>query len=109
MIAGPADAVAIAGSSIIFQCKVGGDPVPDVLWRRTAGGGNMPLARLKVLEDRSLELKNIVLEDEGEYICDVDNAAGEITASGILTVHCKRFYSYSIWSNGIGFKYSFLL
>lgn len=43
MIRGPHDQTVIEGSSVTFQCRVGGDPTPDILWRRTAAGGNMPL------------------------------------------------------------------
>lgn len=78
---------ALAGQSVEFACHVGGDPLPDVLWRRTAAGGSMPLGRVHVLEDRSLRLENVVPEDQGQYSCEADNAVGAITATGFLTVH----------------------
>lgn len=46
LIRGPHDQTVVEGSSVTFQCRVGGDPMPDVLWRRTASGGNMPLGKL---------------------------------------------------------------
>ena len=61
-----------------FPCRVGGDPIPDVLWRRSASGGNMPLDRVHILEDRSLRLDDITIEDEGEYSCEADNAGNKI-------------------------------
>ncbi|KAL9923994.1 roundabout 2 isoform 2-T2 [Glossina fuscipes fuscipes] len=87
LIRGPQNQTAVVGSSVIFQCRIGGDPLPDVLWRRTASGGNMPLRRVTVLEDRSLKLDDIILDDMGEYTCEADNAVGSIAATGILTVH----------------------
>ncbi|KAI5641931.1 immunoglobulin domain-containing protein [Phthorimaea operculella] len=87
LITGPEDVVAQTGGSVTFQCRVGGDPLPDVLWRRTAGGGNMPLGRVKVLDDRSLRLDNVILGDEGEYTCEADNSVGAVSASGYLTVY----------------------
>lgn len=87
LITGPEDVVAQTGGSVTFQCRVGGDPLPDVLWRRTAGGGNMPLGRVKVLDDRSLRLDDVVLGDEGEYSCEADNSVGAVSASGYLTVY----------------------
>jgi len=42
-----------------------------------------------ILEDRSLKLDDVTLEDMGEYSCEADNAVGSITATGILTVHGK--------------------
>ncbi|XP_038213703.1 roundabout homolog 2-like [Zerene cesonia] len=86
-IAGPEDVVAHTGESVLFHCRVGGDPLPDVLWRRTAGSGNMPLGRVKLLDDRSLRLDGVVLADEGEYTCEADNAVGTVSASGYLTVY----------------------
>jgi Immunoglobulin I-set domain len=45
--------------------------------------------RVHILEDRSLRLDNIVLDDEGEYSCEADNAVGTISATGTLTVNCE--------------------
>ncbi|XP_061510515.1 roundabout homolog 2 isoform X1 [Anopheles gambiae] len=87
LIRGPQDQTVVAGSSVVFQCRVGGEPLPDVLWRRSASGGNMPLERVRVLEDRSLRIDDIAIEDMGEYSCEADNAVGSITASGTLVVH----------------------
>lgn len=52
--------------------------MPDVLWRRSAGGGSMPLERVAILDDRSLKLDHVIIEDEGEYSCEVDNAGEKI-------------------------------
>ncbi|CAH4036461.1 unnamed protein product [Pieris brassicae] len=87
LMTGPEDVVAQTGGSVTFQCLVGGDPLPDVLWRRTAGGGNMPLGRVKLLDDRSLRLDGVLLTDEGEYTCEADNTVGAVSASGYLTVY----------------------
>ncbi|XP_075217906.1 roundabout homolog 1-like [Lycorma delicatula] len=87
LIRGPQDAVSLVGGSVVFECRVGGDPLPDILWQRTAGGGNMPLVRVHILEDRSLRLDGITQEDEGEYSCEADNIVGSLTASAMLTVH----------------------
>ncbi|KAF5269632.1 hypothetical protein FQR65_LT05971, partial [Abscondita terminalis] len=83
----PEDIIALVGSTIEFSCGVGGDPLPDVLWRRNSPGGTMPLGRVRVLEDRSLRLERITLQDQGRYTCEADNPAGALTASATLTVH----------------------
>lgn len=72
-----------------MDCEVGGDPLPDVLWRRTADGGNMPLSRIKVLEDRGLKIDHVTPQDEGEYTCEADNSVGTLSVTARLTVHCK--------------------
>lgn len=87
MIHAPKNVVALAGSTVEFACGAGGDPIPDVLWRRNAPGGTMPLGRVRVLEDRTLRLERITIMDEGVYTCEADNSAGVVSASGILTVH----------------------
>ncbi|CAD7086145.1 unnamed protein product [Hermetia illucens] len=87
LIRGPHNQIVVEGSSVTFQCRVGGDPMPDVLWRRTASGGNMPLDRVHILEDRSLRLEGVTLNDEGEYSCEADNVVGSISAMGTLTVY----------------------
>ncbi|XP_054744412.1 roundabout homolog 2 [Anastrepha obliqua] len=87
IIRGPHDQTVLEGSSVTFPCRVGGDPMPDVLWLRTASGGNMPLDRVSVLEDRSLRLERVTIADEGEYSCEADNVVGAISAMGTLTVY----------------------
>ncbi|KDR13839.1 Roundabout-like protein 2 [Zootermopsis nevadensis] len=47
----------------------------------------MPLGRVHILEDRSLRVESVILEDEGEYSCEADNAVGTVSASATLTVH----------------------
>lgn len=81
--------MAQTGGGVTFQCRVGGDPLPDVLWRRNAAGGNMPLGRVKVLDDRSLRLEDVTISDEGEYTCEAENLVGAVSASGFLTVYGK--------------------
>lgn len=93
MIRPPEDIVALVGSTVEFPCNVGGDPVPDVLWRRQAAGGTMPLGRVRVSEDRTLRLENIVLLDQGRYTCDADNFAGAISASAFLTVYAAPTFT----------------
>lgn len=50
----------------------------------------MPLGRVHILEDRSLRIDDITIDDMGEYICEADNAAGSVISSGILTVQCNN-------------------
>lgn len=45
--------------------------------------------RVHILEDRSLRLENVGLEDIGEYTCEADNAVGAVASTGNLIVYGK--------------------
>lgn len=83
----PADTTVLAGESVQFQCRVGGDPVPNILWRRE--DGTEPIGRGRILDDKSLRIEHVLPEDEGLYICNAENVAGSVSAKAFLTVHCK--------------------
>lgn len=38
------------------------------------------------MEDRSLRLDNVTMEDVGEYSCEAENAVGVVVATGLLNV-----------------------
>lgn len=42
--------------------------------------------RVQILENRSLRLDNVSMEDAGEYSCEAENAVGAVIATGTLTV-----------------------
>jgi Immunoglobulin I-set domain. len=82
----------LEGQSVQFQCRVGGDPDPNILWRRD--DGKMPIGRAQILDDRSLRIENVESADEGLYICDAENLVGSVSARASLTVHCKCSVQY---------------
>lgn len=45
--------------------------------------------RVHILEDRSLRLENVGLDDMGEYTCEADNAVGQVISTGNLIVYGK--------------------
>lgn len=49
------------------------------------------IGRVQILEDRSLRLENVVLEDMGEYSCEADNVVGSVASTGTLIVY-GNFY-----------------
>lgn len=58
IIRGPHDQTVLEGASVTFPCRVGGDPMPDVLWLRTASGGNMPLGKSHTHTALHIHLEN---------------------------------------------------
>ncbi|XP_023708253.1 protein sax-3 isoform X3 [Cryptotermes secundus] len=81
----PSDVTVLKGQSVQFQCRVGGDPDPNILWRRD--DGKMPIGRAQILDDKSLRIENVEPVDEGLYICDAENLVGSVSARASLTVH----------------------
>ena len=71
-----------------FACRVGGDPPPEILWRRH--DGKMPIGRGYILDDKSLRIERAMPTDQGTYICEAENGVGAISASATLTIHCNN-------------------
>lgn len=46
--------------------------------------------RVQILENRSLRLENVSMEDAGEYSCEAENAVGAVMATGTLVVVGKK-------------------
>lgn len=82
----------LAGRDAEFECQVGGDPTPKILWRRE--DGKMPTARAQILDTKSLKISNVVPQDEGLYICDAENVIGSISAKASLTVHGNMVFLF---------------
>ncbi|KAM7342001.1 roundabout guidance receptor 1 isoform 2-T7 [Cochliomyia hominivorax] len=82
----PQDLTMLAGQTATFHCSVGGDPPPKILWKKEEG--NIPVSRARIQhDDKSLEIINIIPEDEGTYVCEAHNNVGQISARASLTVH----------------------
>lgn len=84
-IAEPKDITAINSQVVQFECRVGGDPEPHILWRRD--DGKMPIGRAEILNDKSLRIDQVATEDEGVYICHAENVVGSVSARAALVVH----------------------
>lgn len=70
-----------------FICRAGGDPVPEILWHRN--DSKLPIGRGHILNDKSLHIERVSIQDQGTYICEAANSVGTISASATLTVHCE--------------------
>ncbi|XP_055600686.1 protein sax-3-like isoform X2 [Uranotaenia lowii] len=82
----PTDITILVGQRVQFQCAVGGDPHPQILWKKE--NGHIPVGRAEILEeDRSLVIKNVAPDDQGTYICEAHNSVGQISAKAQLVVN----------------------
>lgn len=86
-VAKPSNQTILADQTAEFACRVGGDPPPEILWRRN--DGKKPIGGANILEDKSLRIERVTPQDQGIYICYAENDVGAISASATLIVHCK--------------------
>ncbi|KAK9877171.1 hypothetical protein WA026_016919 [Henosepilachna vigintioctopunctata] len=87
----PQDILAVQGARAKFECRVDGEPAPDVLWRRE--DGKMPVGRARILDDRSLSIDDVQMTDEGIYICNAQNVVGSISAKASLVVNSPPVFT----------------
>lgn len=83
----PKDVTVHTGQTAEFECKVSGDPKPNIYWERE--GSKMPFGRAQILDNKSLRIINVMAQDEGLYVCNAENDVGSEKAKASLTVHCK--------------------
>ncbi|XP_021701141.1 protein sidekick isoform X4 [Aedes aegypti] len=65
------------GSKTVLPCDVIGEPVPYVTWFRNAEGLDLSTDRYTVLDDHSLVIKKLSMEDSAMFQCLASNEAGE--------------------------------
>lgn len=90
-LAMPSNQTILTDQTAEFACRVGGDPEPEILWRRN--DGKMPIGRAHILNDKSLHIERVNPQDQGTYICDAENGVGAISASATLTVHSRPVFT----------------
>ncbi|EZA60020.1 Roundabout-like protein [Ooceraea biroi] len=90
-LAVPSNQTILTDQTAEFACRVGGDPPPEILWRRN--DGKMPIGRAHILDDKSLRIERVNPQDQGTYICEAENGVGAISASATLTVHSRPVFT----------------
>ncbi|XP_058443922.1 protein sidekick isoform X5 [Malaya genurostris] len=65
------------GSKTVLPCDVIGEPIPYVTWFRNAEGLDLSTDRYTVLDDHSLVIKKLSMEDSALFQCLASNEAGE--------------------------------
>nr|XP_034839612.1 uncharacterized protein LOC117995729 [Maniola hyperantus] len=83
------DLLCYDGDAIEFECRVSGNPEPDIRWIHYnevlpecpdfETSYNLGTARLKI--------KQVTAEDEGTYTCEASNNLGKATTSGCLVIY----------------------
>ena len=70
----PSNQTVLAGQDVLLACQVGGDPQPDIDWRRKESDIN--LDKVKILQGQGLRIESVHPSDEGIYICQASNVKG---------------------------------
>ncbi|XP_041652916.1 matrix-remodeling-associated protein 5 [Cheilinus undulatus] len=71
----------LAESDVFLPCKATGNPEPNIAWTKVSTGATIPAntkhgSRFEVLKDGSFVIKNIQLQDRGQYLCTAQNRFG---------------------------------
>ncbi|RWS09309.1 titin-like isoform X1, partial [Dinothrombium tinctorium] len=86
----PSNTQFVEGGDVLFQCKVTGNPSPEVVWTRRGMVIRNDLRRTVSYDPQSgicsLAIKKLTIDDDGEYTCTAVNAVGEAS----LTVNIHR-------------------
>ncbi|KAM9437551.1 fibroblast growth factor receptor 1-A-like isoform 2-T2 [Salvelinus alpinus] len=92
----PANRTAVVGSDVEFVCRVFSDPQPHIQWLKRitingsrVGTDGLPYTAGFNTTDREMEvftLRNVSVEDEGEYTCLAGNSIGMSHHSAWLSV-----------------------
>ncbi|XP_057341638.1 protein sax-3 isoform X1 [Microplitis mediator] len=90
-LATPQNQTVLVDQTAEFACRVGGDPAPEILWRRH--DGKMPIGRGHILDDKSLRIERVTPQDAATYICHAENGVGVISASATLTVQSRPVFT----------------
>ncbi|XP_049799762.1 Down syndrome cell adhesion molecule-like protein Dscam2 [Schistocerca nitens] len=96
----PNDTEVVLGSSLMVDCAADGSPLPSILWRKESPVPRSPFQNIqraenfKVLENGSLWIQHVLLEDKGYYVCEASSGIGLGLSKGIyITVHVPARFS----------------
>ncbi|XP_070818988.1 matrix-remodeling-associated protein 5 [Chaetodon trifascialis] len=71
----------LAESDVFLHCKATGNPEPSIAWTKVSTGATIPAnskhgPRFEVFKNGTFVIKNIQLQDRGQYLCTAQNRFG---------------------------------
>ena len=84
VIKAPDNASVDAGHEARFSCVMGGDPSPQIKWIRA--GGKVSYLTSAEEDAAVLRIKNVSTAEAGEYLCQAENIAGDVSVSAYLSI-----------------------
>lgn len=82
------------GSNVTIECVAVGEPPPRMSWYKVGDGQSLPNNRTEFLPG-GLHLRNIVPEDTGEYVCEINNSISPVLRHNVL-LHVQGQYYVNI-------------
>ncbi|XP_072027265.1 fibroblast growth factor receptor-like 1 isoform X2 [Amphiura filiformis] len=73
------------GRTVKLLCPVSGNPVPLTMWTKDGESINDGWERFRV-RSTGLKIKDVVVEDSGQYVCRATNGFGSVSINFTLTV-----------------------
>ncbi|KAK5865203.1 hypothetical protein PBY51_016388 [Eleginops maclovinus] len=71
----------LAESDVFLSCKATGNPEPNIAWTKVSTGATIPAntkygPRFEVFKNGTFVIRNIQLQDRGQYLCTAQNSLG---------------------------------
>ncbi|KAL7863700.1 hypothetical protein SRHO_G00126840 [Serrasalmus rhombeus] len=85
---------ALAEANVTLRCQASGDPKPAISWTKVSTGATIQAntkhgQRFEVLPNGTFVIKNIQLQDRGQYLCTAQNKFGSDRMVVTLTVQTE--------------------
>ena len=82
------------GSEVVLRCEATGNGTLNYQWRRVSG--SLPSNTRRGNDGQKLTLRNIQVDDSGQYYCEVDNEGGNVNSSKVqVTAKSQLLYNAS--------------
>ena len=82
------------GSNVVLRCEAAGDGTLNYQWRRVSG--SLPSNARRGSNGQKLTLRNIQVDDNGQYYCEVDNGGERVNSSKVqVTAKSQLLYNAS--------------
>ena len=87
LVISPDDLSVLNNSMAILQCSARGEPPPIITWIKSGKPMFLDDDRIMIIEDGSLIITSVILNDTGMYQCRAENELGGVDSdSAMLTV-----------------------
>ena len=82
------------GSDVVLRCEATGNGTLNYQWRRVSG--SLPSNARRGNNGQTLTLRNIQIDDSGQYYCEVNDGGEKVNSSKVpVTVKSQLLYNAS--------------